>query len=223
MDLRIAAVPAAPAITVTTADPTRRVLVPRSAVRSKAGRALGWIAFPWVFGFVLVVDAALTAMGWPRGPRPPLLQIGMFLVGAGPAILWVFAGSLGRTRPFAWLLESPQPKLILDSAGLTIATTGGEATRLSWNDIGDVRILPPSVPSRIHAGDGSLLAEIPGPLSTPRVDGGGETRLADELAAFSPRLGAASSGAGRDRLLAGIFLVLLIGLGALGLYILLSR
>jgi hypothetical protein len=208
---------------VTTADPTRRVLVPRSAVRSKAGRALGWIAFPWVFGFVVVVDAALTALGWPRGPRPLPLQIGMLLVGAGPAILWVFAGSLGRTRPFAWLLESPQPRLILDSAGLAIETTGGETTRLSWNDIGDVRILPPSVPSRIHGRDGALLAEIPGPLSTPRVEGGDETRLADELAAFDPRVGGTASDAGRYQLIAGVVVVLLIGLGALGLFILLSR
>jgi hypothetical protein len=200
-----------------------RVLVPRSAVRSRAGRAIGWIALPWAIGFAIVVDVLLTSAGWPRTPRPLLLQVAILLVGAGPAVLWLLAGWLGHRRRLAWLLEWPQPKLILDTDGLTLATADQAPQRLLWTDIIAIRLLPPWVPSKIYGHGGAMLAEIPAPLVRPRVEGDGETRLADELAAFSPRLAGVTSAGRSDRLAVAVVLVVLLGLGAFGLIVLVTR
>lgn len=200
-----------------------RVLVPRAPVRSKAGRALGWIALPWAIGFAVAVDAALDAVGWPRNARPPLVQVAIVLVGLAPVIIWFLAGWLGRRRRFAWLLESPQPTLILDADGLTLLSKLRGPQRIRWSDITAVRIQYPTMPSRILGHGGATLAEIPGPLATPRVEGGGETRLADELAAFSPRLAGVDKKRREDRLVTGVVLAVLAGLGAIGLIVLLNR
>ncbi len=200
-----------------------RVLVPRAPVRSRAGRALGWIALPWAIGFAVAVGAFLDAMGWPRDARPTLVQVAIVMVGLAPVIIWFVAGWLGRRRRFGWLLESPQPTLVLDADGLTLLSNLREPQRIRWADITGVRILYPMMPSRILGHGGATLAEIPGPLATPRVEGGGETRLADELAAFSPRLAGVHDKRREDRLLIGVVLMVLGGLGAIGLILFLNR
>lgn len=201
----------------------RRVLVPRSAVRSSAGRALGWIALPWAVGFALVADTLLVAAGVPRTFRPPLMQIALLVVGLAPAIVWFFAGPLGRRGRLTWLLESPQPTLVLDKEGLTLVTGRGAPQRLLWREIAAVRILPPSVPSRVMGHGDVTLAQIPGPLVTPRIEGGRETRLVDELAAFSPNMTGLAENHLADRVTVAIVLVVLLGLGALGVIVLLTR
>ena len=172
--------------------PAARVLVPRGTVRSRAGSALLWVALVWAIAFAFAADALLGAVGVPRGPRPWPLAVLLAILGFGPLVVWLFAGRLGRLQPFGWLVEHDEARLILDTDGITIEHGSSQTARIPWSDIAEFRIVHPTKPTRVIGRDGTVLAEIPANLVTPKIEGNGETRLFDEIATFQPRLAGSS-------------------------------
>jgi hypothetical protein len=200
-----------------------RILVPRSVVRSKYATRIAWFALPWAVGFAVVADAVLVAAGVPRGPRPWPVATVLVIVGWAPAITWLLAGSLGRLRPFAWLVAPIQPRLVLDTTGLEITDDRGSTVRLEWQQIAEIRLVHPASPSSVIGVNGARIARIPSALIAPRVEGGDETRLADEIAAFEPRLARQGSRRASRRLGLGLVLTVLLALGIVGVYLLINR
>jgi hypothetical protein len=84
------------------------------------------------------------------------------------------------------------------------------------------RVVHPASPSSVIGLSGAPIARIPGSFATPRVERGGETHLADEIARFEPRLGQESRRASR-RLGLGLIVSALVALAIIGAYLLVSR
>ena len=136
----------------------------------------------------------------PTIDRAPLRNV-LLAIGWVPFLLGLFASWLGRIPFLTWLIARPQPRLELGEDGLTIADERGETVRVPWAQVAQVRIQHSLMRSPVTGPDGSVLARIPGALTTPRVEGGGETRLADEIARFHPEVGHALQAQQRATLL----------------------
>ena len=58
--------------------------------------------------------------------------------------------------------------------------------------------------------NGAVLAEIPANLVTPKIEGDGETRLSDEIAAFQPRLARSSDQVFQGAMIVAVMVLLAI-------------
>ena len=169
---------------------SRRVLVPRTPVPSRTSNVLMLVGLLWGIVVTLAAEGFLAAAGVPVTARSALRAV-LLAIAWVPFLLGVFAGWLGRIPGLTWLIARTQPRLELDEVGLTIADEQGRTVRVPWSQVAQVRIQHPITRSPVIGPDGSVVARIPGALTTPRVDGGGETRLADEIGRFRPDLGQA--------------------------------
>ena len=194
------------------------VVRPRSPVFTTIGTWVVRLCLPWLLLSLLVLDAALTAMGLPPGERSLPLRLTIVAIGALPVAIVLLSPLLVRLPGFDWLFLRPQRMALLDSTELTLLLPKGGERRYRWEDIGSLKFKGRwNGGSELHSPDGKLLAEVPDEIVHPKQGWRTADTLAESvvqvrpdrfaLATDRPSLGRPASFDLRDRVGAGVDLV----------------
>jgi hypothetical protein len=131
--------------------------------RSPLGRALGWVAFPWLFAVAIGALLILNALGYSvSDPGPPLFRLVAIAISIAPATLWITSQWLGKVPGFRWLLDSPQPMARIDAEGIDLTLPRAGTRRLEWDHVAGM--LPGrrlQEQARLIGLDGTTLVEVP--------------------------------------------------------------
>jgi hypothetical protein len=136
---------------------------------SRAGTMFSWFAVAWMFGGLILADFVVTLFV-PRESRPIWLSDLVVAFALLPAVIVLFAGPLGRYRPFRWLLGFPQPRATIDDLGIEVCVPDHGCQPFRWDEIG--RLVPTTLTRwqrsttrypgfDLCAPDGRVLATLP--------------------------------------------------------------
>jgi hypothetical protein len=131
---------------------------PRSVSLSRAGEALWWLAFPWLFGVAVVSRLVLFEYMEPVAPR-----ILVVVVAVAPLVLYFGSPVLGRLPGLRWLLATPQPLASLDEDEIQLDLPDIGVRRFAWREIDHLELHRTWRRrwGELRALDGSLLAIVP--------------------------------------------------------------
>lgn len=194
------------------------VVRPRSPVFTTVGTWVVRLCLPWLLLSLLMLDAALTAMGLPPGERSLPLRLTIVAIGALPVAIVLFSPLLVRLPGFDWLFTRPQPTAVLNPTDLTLLLPSGGERRYRWEDIASLKFKGRwNGGSELRSPDGELLADIPDEIVHPKPGWRSADTLAESvvqvrpdrfaLAPDTPSLGRPASFDLRDRVGAGVDLV----------------
>jgi hypothetical protein len=137
-------------------------LRPRRPVMSSLGRAVGWLALPWLAVALAVASIAIDSSALP-------VRILVLAVALAPTVSWI-AARWGRPRNSPLLLaKEKEPRMEFDERGLAVFSNDTR-TAFNWDDIGGLDASPRWFASRmLRDRDGVPLLAIPECLAAGRA------------------------------------------------------
>ena len=175
-----------------------------------------------MFAVVIGIDAVLTALGLPPAQRPPVLQMALALLIAGPGLLWLFGPRLASVPGLGWLADRRRLSLAFDDVGMTLHR-GEEAQTVAWNDIARLVVLEGSLPSASLVLSSGTRLPLPGELVIGQDADGARTTLLDEIARYRPGLARLDARRREAAMISVAIVGVLAMLGLVGLLILWNR
>jgi len=161
---------------------------PSAPALTTAGRWVGYLAWPWLFGVLLGGDWLLELVGYPTGERPLGLRLSLVAVAVVPGVLWLMTHSrLGQLRGFRRLRATPQPLARIDRNGIELSLPGQGVRRFAWEEVGRLD-LSTSWPLRgtLVGTNGRTLALIPESLVHARRTWRSDRNLAQAVVEARP-------------------------------------